>query len=95
MSAQPGSNPEERLVAVVEIARCYQVEVELVERWCELGLLPPLRRRAGQALLPAAALERVAVILRLTRVVGYEPMTLLDLVESGTLPCSHPLHDPI
>lgn len=70
-------------VTLETVARCYEVEHAWLEEARELGLLDPVERVEGRALVAAAALERVAVVLRLQRQQGLNLAGAVSLLRVG------------
>ena len=64
---------------VEDVAACYSVEVAWVREVCDLGLVEARREPDGIELVPAVELDRVADLLRISRALGLDLVTVASL----------------
>ena len=72
-------------ISVEEAASCYGLRVTEVESWFEERLLAPPRVVKGITALPTSELDRIATIVRYTRLFGVDAGSLRLLVDSGVI----------
>ena len=60
-------------VTLNDAASCYGVEVREIQVWVEQELLEPPRSVEGRDVIPVTQLDRLAALIRYTRVLGLEP----------------------
>ena len=59
-------------ISVSEAASCYSIEVRQIEQWVEEDLLAPPAAIEGERAVPVDELDRIALLVRCTRVLGLD-----------------------
>lgn len=72
-------------VTVTDAASCYGLEITEVRQWIVEELIEAPARIEGTEAWPAARLDRIAALVRCTRLLGLDPRTVRALVELGDL----------
>jgi hypothetical protein len=67
-------------ITVAETARCYGVLVTEIESWVEAELVIRPSSVLGQTAFPAAELDRIATIIRHSRLLGLDILALQALL---------------
>ena len=69
-------------ISIDEIAACYQIEVAEIETWVSENLLEATTEIGGTTALPLGCLDRVAELVRYTRLLGLSTDQILVLLDS-------------
>ena len=75
----------ETFISVEEAASCYAIEVHQLEQWVEEELLDPPASVEGLRAIRERDLDRVALLIRYTRLLGCDPATVRALLDLGLL----------